>query len=523
MSKQQAQPFRTARRLMIAAGVCVSLVATGCGSTRDDRGAGQAASPASEVSPGGSTAAPAPDQAVTSEPGAAASVPAPDAATTPSGASPTPKAGSAATPTPQAAARAGRGEASSGGGTSGAAPTSGGGPAAATPTKPGGAPAAPTPSAPGTPAPAGGSKSEIVLASVGTYSGILGEILREVPLAARAWVADVNARGGLNGHPVRLIAADDGGDPAKALALARRMVEQDKAIALYAQSGTGTMQAVLPYLEEKKIPSIGGCNCSAAEHRSPMAFQVGPGDYYGTAWAHLAPAVAAGVKKAAFIYCSESAACDIRKPVSDFARASGIEIVYSAQITLTQPDYTAQILAARNAGAEAIIAFVDSASLVRAERSAHRQNWHPIFTTQWSGHEQRLIEAGGTDVEGVHIGAATPHWDGPKLADYRAALRRYVPGARPASWGVMQWAAGKLLELLAQNFPDQTTSADILKGLLGLRGETLGGLAAPLTYGGGPDGGTFRTACVVVVKVQGGKFVPLNGDNFNCAPGFEPK
>jgi branched-chain amino acid transport system substrate-binding protein len=254
-----------------------------------------------------------------------------------------------------------------------------------------------------------------------------------------------------------------------------------------------------------------------------MGFEVGPGAYYGLAWSHVGPAVAAGVKKAAFFYCSESPSCDIRKPVNEFASKSGMDIVYTAQVTLTQPDYTAEVLAARNAGAEAIIALLDSASIVRAERSAHRQNWHPIFSTQWSAHEQRLIEAGGADVEGVHVGAAIPNWDSPKLADYRAALRRYVPGAHPSSFGGMQWAAGKLLELLARNFPDQPTSADVLKGLLGLRGETLDGLVAPLTYGGGPGGGNMRTACTVMVKVEGGKFVPLDGDNFTCAPGLEPK
>jgi len=50
MSELQAERFRTARRLMIAAGLCVSLVTTGCGSTRGDRGAGQAAAPSADVS-----------------------------------------------------------------------------------------------------------------------------------------------------------------------------------------------------------------------------------------------------------------------------------------------------------------------------------------------------------------------------------------------------------------------------------------------------------------------------------------
>ena len=100
---------------------------------------------------------------------------------------------------------------------------------------------------------------------------------------AHVWSTDANARGGINGHRVRVIFGDDAGEPVRALALARRMVDQDKVIGFYAERGPTTMQAVMPYLEQQHIPLIGGCNCGPAPAHSPMAFEVGPGGDHGIA------------------------------------------------------------------------------------------------------------------------------------------------------------------------------------------------------------------------------------------------
>jgi branched-chain amino acid transport system substrate-binding protein len=389
----------------------------------------------------------------------------------------------------------------------------------------GGTPGVGTPSVPGTPAaPAGGSKSTIALGSFGTQTGPIGRILLPVPQGARAWAADVNARGGLAGHPVKLILADDGGDPNKALSIVRRMVEEDKVLAFYAEFGPTTIQAALPYLEEKQVPVIGGCNCFQGAAESPMVFQVGTGSKYGLAWEHLLPfkAYAPDQKKASLQYCREAPTCktmadDIRK----LAPQAGIEIVHEAQTTLTQPDYTAEVLAARNAGANLLILATESFSAIRTIRSAHRQDWHPQVATQHSAVDARFIADGGADVEGVLLGAGMVSWDSPKMADYRAAMNRYAPGGVLANISQYAYMAGKLLETMAVSWPPQPTTADVVRGLYALKGETLGGTIPPLAYKEGV-GHDSSDMCVIPTRVEGGKFVPQNGDNFLCAPGWQP-
>jgi branched-chain amino acid transport system substrate-binding protein len=351
----------------------------------------------------------------------------------------------------------------------------------------------------------------------------MGQIMLPIHQSARVWVSDVNARGGVTGHPVRLVVADDAGDPSKALALAKRMVDEDKVVAFYADHGPTTMQAVLPFLEQKNIPTIGGCGCNPAVAHSRMAFDIGPGGDRGIAWAHIAPLTAFSDKrKVSVLYCREVSTCQaIRNGIRAFAPAAGLDIVHEAQVSLSQPDFTAEVVAARNAGAEAFLLAVDNFSVMRLARSAHRQGFFPLLSMQWDAHDERFPKNGGADVEGALIGASVPHWDSDKLADYRAAVARFQPNLVKASKGIQNWVAGKLIEVIGRTLPDQMTGADFIKGLYGLRGETLGGLVPPLTWreGQGSDGNSL---CVVPLKVASGKFAAANGDAYTCAPGWKP-
>jgi branched-chain amino acid transport system substrate-binding protein len=363
-----------------------------------------------------------------------------------------------------------------------------------------------------------------VLGSIGTDTGVIGEILLPVLHGAKAWAADVNARGGLNGHPVKIIFGDDGGEPARALALARSMVEQQGAVAFFMEHGPGTFQAVARYAEENKIPVIGSSNSNVASARSPMTFVLGPAAEFGLAWAQVLPLLEyePNKHKISIMYCRESPSCKAgRDIVAGFAGKIGLQVVHEAQVTLTQPDFTGEMLSAKNAGAEAIVPFVDNNTVIRMVRSSKRQNWAPVYSAQYASHDERFLKNGGADIDGILIGASMPHWDSPKLSDYRAALQRYVPGGIKASYGELAWAAGKLLEVISKGFGDKPTSPDFLRGLYALRGETLGGLVPPLSYREG-QGSDQSNRCIVPLRVEGGKFVPKKGDAFTCEPGWQP-
>ncbi len=66
----------------------------------------------------------------------------------------------------------------------------------------------------------------------------------------------VNAEGGLLGKKVELASYDDRMDPKDAVALARKLIEQDRVVAVVPGSYSAPTRAVAPIFQEEKIPAV---------------------------------------------------------------------------------------------------------------------------------------------------------------------------------------------------------------------------------------------------------------------------
>ena len=73
---------------------------------------------------------------------------------------------------------------------------------------------------------------------------------------------EVNKAGGINGHPLEIIIEDTVGDPTKAVTATKKLITKDQVLAIVGPSRSGTTMAVIPIVEEAKVPLV---SCAAAE------------------------------------------------------------------------------------------------------------------------------------------------------------------------------------------------------------------------------------------------------------------
>ena len=79
-----------------------------------------------------------------------------------------------------------------------------------------------------------------------------------------AYFKYINAHGGINGRTITYKYLDDGYDPAKTVTDVHQLVEQDNVFAIFNGLGTPTHQAVVPFLNQQKVPDLfvaSGCLC----------------------------------------------------------------------------------------------------------------------------------------------------------------------------------------------------------------------------------------------------------------------
>ncbi len=101
----------------------------------------------------------------------------------------------------------------------------------------------------------GASDTEIKIGNIMPYSGpasaygVIGKTME-------AYFKKVNAEGGINGRKINFISYDDGYSPPKTVEQARKLVESDEVLAVYAPLGTPPNSAIQKYMNAKKVPQL---------------------------------------------------------------------------------------------------------------------------------------------------------------------------------------------------------------------------------------------------------------------------
>ena len=374
--------------------------------------------------------------------------------------------------------------------------------------------AGPAPAAPSAPA-AGGGGAPILLGNVAHYSGILGASTVPGRTALQVWEKMVNARGGIAGHPVQVIIGDDAGDPARHLAIVKDMVENRKVIAFTGNMDPLTIQSSQGYLEEKGVPSIGGDITTHNWWESKVFFPQGTfiDDVVIRA---VSEGVKTGTKKLGILYCVENPLC---KQANDLLRAGaaqkvGATVVYSSQITVTQPDFTAECLQASSSGADVFLVLADPPTVGRVANSCSQQNFRPQYVLASLSSDLRL--ASNPNLDGTIAILPDFPWmatDTAAAQEFQKARQTYAPDLAGSAAVISVWTSGKLVEAAAAHIGATPTSADIIKGLRSMSGETLGGLAPPLTFTGDLP---VKQSCGYLIRIQSKNWVAPKGSQVVC-------
>ena len=365
------------------------------------------------------------------------------------------------------------------------------------------------------------TSAPIVLGSVETLTSSLGSFDAISDKAINAWASWVNSHGGVNGHPVKIVIKDDGGDQARSVAAAHELVEQDH-VAAFINVGSGALiSGWSDYMQQKSVPVIGGSVFSPLWSTSPVFFPAG-GTFIEGATITLAIAKNFGFKHYGAVFCAEAAQCKLAIAfLKARAGAVGIDFAYGGTVSSSAADYTATCLAAKDAGVDVMelgVATYDTG--LNIAKSCDRQGYHPAWIIPGEAISNKYL---GSPLFNNAFGSpADLPWfaDVPANADFKAAMAEAKLDLTTSDLPLTAtdaWAAGLLFQKAVQlsGVTGVPTSADILAGLTKVSNETLGGFVPPLTF-------TTPTSkpvpCFFVLRIQNQKFTLPQGAQVACNP-----
>ena len=165
----------------------------------------------------------------------------------------------------------------------------------------------------------------------------------------------VNMAGGINGHPLEIIIEDTVGDATRTVTAAKKLITKDNVLAIVGPSRSGTSMAVIPIVEEAKVPLI---SCAAAESIvvpvKSWVFKTPQKDSDATVriYEYMNEQ---GISKIAIITPTSGFGDQGRKQLKKFAPEFGIEIVADETYGPKDTDMTAQLTKIKAAEAQAVV------------------------------------------------------------------------------------------------------------------------------------------------------------------------
>ncbi|EGJ49539.1 ABC transporter substrate-binding protein [Desulfocurvibacter africanus] len=225
-------------------------------------------------------------------------------------------------------------------------------------------------------------------------------------LVAEMAVEEINAAGGVLGKKLKLIIYDTESDANLALRNARKLVEQDKVLAIIGPTSTGSGMAMKQYIEGRGVPvlmTVGGDPVIAGGRFGPYKWTFKVPQRTSTAvrkiYTHLK---AKGVTRIALLTATDGFGKDGAEQLQKLAPEFGLNVVASEVMDAKGNDFSAQAFKLAIAKPEAVIVWTIGPAGAIASKNFHTlPGQKPLIIQSHGQPDPKFVELAGPAAEGV--------------------------------------------------------------------------------------------------------------------------
>jgi branched-chain amino acid transport system substrate-binding protein len=383
----------------------------------------------------------------------------------------------------------------------------------------------------GSATPAGGAAltgTPIIIGTLEDQTGRTGTgTVTEGVDTMNAWVRWTNAHGGLLGHPVILVWANDASDPTQAGRALQTLVNQDHIVALVGQDAPATEATWDRFMQESGVPVIGGLADTTAWFTDPMFYPTTT-TVLSKTWGLTYSGQQSGATEQAVLECDDSPDCGASVPlIRTAAKDQGVRLTYLETASAAASSYASECAAMKATGATAVVGTVNTPLLAR---DCAQDGYYPLWVGSDTPVSVQELESTPELGNVVGVSSAFPWWqEFPETMDFFRAMQQYAPqylpgGSERSATSVVApaaWSGGVVFANAVKNAAVPpgalVTRADVIRGLSLIQNSTNGGYTPPVTYGNGKTPNK-QVACFWLYHVENARYVATDGLQTSCEP-----
>jgi branched-chain amino acid transport system substrate-binding protein len=298
----------------------------------------------------------------------------------------------------------------------------------------------------------GVTKTKFVIGGTFPLSGA-ASYYAPIPVGMKVYFTYINTRRGadhkrgVSGRQIVWKYYDDGYNPANTAQQTRKLVEEDKVFATFGALGTEPQQAVVDYMNARKVPqmlvSTGATEFGARYRERPYTIGWQPdylaeGRIYGKYAADNWP-----TKKIAVLYQNDDYGKNYLEGLRAGLGAKSTNIVREVGFGATDASVASQVVAARQSGAEVVAIFGTPSPTVKvyATMKALRYKPEQVILNSVSANDYvmglALANSDAATLDGSISTAYLMNSNDPKYANnafvklYKAQMAKWAPNADP--------------------------------------------------------------------------------------------
>lgn len=326
----------------------------------------------------------------------------------------------------------------------------------------------------------GASDTEIKIGNILPYSGPVSAY-STIGKSAAAYIAKVNAEGGVNGRKIQFISVDDAYTPSKTVEQARKLVEQDEVFAIFLPIGTAHNLAIQKYLAAKKVPQLfvgSGATRFGDIKQNPWTIGWQPTNHAeAVAYAqHILQARPNA--KIAILMQNDDFGKDYLQGVMDGLGAKAKSMVVSHQTyETTDPTVDSQIVSMKGSGADTLILLTTPKFSAMSIKKAAEIGWQPTrYVVSSASSVGSVLKPAGFEASKGVISATylrdptDPATQATKeYQDYAAFMKQYyAAGDVSDTLNVLGYSAAQTLVQALKQSGDNLTRENLMKQALNL-------------------------------------------------------
>jgi branched-chain amino acid transport system substrate-binding protein len=327
----------------------------------------------------------------------------------------------------------------------------------------------------------GVTDNEIRIGNISPYSGPASALSMGSKTSA-AYFDKVNAEGGINGRKIKFISYDDSYSPPKTVEMARKLVESDEVLLIFASLGTPTNTAIHKYMNARKVPQLFVAS-GATEWGDPQHYHWTMGwlpSYQSEAHIYAKYLLANYPNgKIGILYQNDDFGKDYIKGLKDGLGAKAARMIVSEQPYETaDPTVDSQIVNLKASGADVFLNVTTPKFAAQAIKKAAEIGWHPVhLISSVSQSVGAVLKPAGLEnskeILSVHFlkDATDPEWkDDAGYKEWVAFMDKYFPqGDKTSSLTVYGYTVAQLLVQVLKQCGDDLTRENVMRQAANLK------------------------------------------------------